>query len=327
MFKFLKIILFFILVILIIAFCFCFVGKIKPAENIKWGAVFSQKHSEAMGLDWKENYLAILDDLKIRDLKVVAYWDLIEKQPDEFDFSDLDWQIREAEKRGAEILLVVGRKVPRWPECHWPDWAKSLEDEELKQRVLNYVQALVLRYRNSPAVIMWQVENEPLYPFGECQLLGSEFLQQEIDLVRSISDKPIVISDSGEYSTWFKAAQLGDIMGTTLYKRVWFKELGIYVTYPFQPIYYARKAWLIDKLFNKKVICVELQAEPWGKVLLYDLPIEEHSKSMDLERFKYMVKFAENTGLDTFYLWGAEWWYWLKVEHNDSAIWDEAKEL
>ncbi|GAI89543.1 unnamed protein product, partial [marine sediment metagenome] len=220
-----------------------------------------------------------------------------------------------------------GRKVPRWPECHLPDWAKSLGDEELKQRVLNYVQALVLRYRNSPAVVMWQVENEPLYPFGVCRLLGSEFLKQEIDLVKSMSDKPIVISDSGEYSTWFKAARLGDIMGTTLYKRLWFKEIKTYVTYPFQPIYYARKAWLIDKLFNKKVICVELQAEPWGNVLLYDLPIEEHSKSMDLERFKYMVKFAENTGLDTFYFWGVEWWYWLKVEHDDSGIWEEAKKL
>ena len=327
MLKFLKIILFFILVILIIAFCFCFVGRAKPAENIKWGVVFSQKHSQDFGIDWKENYLAILDDLRIRDLKVVAYWDLIEKQPDEFDFSDLDWQIEEAEKRDAEILLVIGRKVPRWPECHLPDWAKALEDEELKQRVLNYVQALVLRYGDSPAVVMWQVENEPLYPFGECRLLGSEFLQQEIDLVKSLSDKPIVISDSGEYSTWFKAAQLGDIMGTTIYKRLWFKELKIYVTYPFQPIYYARKAWIIDKLFNKKVICVELQAEPWGQVLLYDLPIEEHSKSMDLERFKYMVNFAENTGLDTFYFWGVEWWYWLKIEHNDTAIWNEAKNL
>ncbi len=27
------------------------------------------------------------------------------------------------------------------------------------------------------------------------------------------------------------------------------------------------------------------------------------------------------------YLWGGEWWYWLKVKHGDDRIWNEAMEV
>jgi hypothetical protein len=65
-------------------FCFFFVGKAKPAEKIEWGVVFSQKHSQLLGLDWKENYLAILDDLKAKNLKIITHWDLIEPKENEY---------------------------------------------------------------------------------------------------------------------------------------------------------------------------------------------------------------------------------------------------
>jgi len=45
-----------------------------------------QKHSEELGLDWKKTYLAILDDLKVKNLKLVAYWDLIEEEPGVYNF-------------------------------------------------------------------------------------------------------------------------------------------------------------------------------------------------------------------------------------------------
>jgi len=31
--------------------------------------------------------------------------------------------------------------------------------------------------------------------------------------------------------------------------------------------------------------------------------------------------------MDTIYLWGSEWWYWLKEKQNDPKIWEEAKNL
>ncbi|MCD6429079.1 endo-1,4-beta-xylanase [bacterium] len=326
--KTLKIVLITLGILFIAIFCFFFVGKAKPAEKITWGVAFSQKHAELLGLDWKENYLAILDDLGVKNLKLIAYWDLIEKQPGVYDFSDLDWQINEAKKRGVKILLVFGRRVPRWPECFIPKWALYPKDIH-KEELLKFIKVLVERYKNNDAIWAWQVENEPFFPFGKCPPPDENLLKQEIKLVKSLDDKnrPVVITESGEIPLWFHAARLGDIVGHTLYKKVWVSQLKIYFTYPFPPIYYGRKAWLINKLFHKKVICVELQAEPWGPVLLYDLPLEEQKKTMNLNRFKKMIDFAKNTGEDTFYLWGAEWWYWMGVNHNRFEIWEEARKL
>jgi len=326
--KFLKIILLFILLLLFFLGCFFFIGKLKPAEKINWGIVFSQKHSEFLGLDWKENYLAILDDLKAKHLKLVAYWDLIEKEEGIYDFEDLDWQINEATKRNAKVLLVIGRRVPRWPECHVPNWAKNSTENIQQQKVLDLIKQIVLRYKDNSTIDSWQVENEPFFPFGECPPLDKKFLKKEVDLVKSLDNqRPVIISESGEFLLWFSAAKFGDIVGHTLYRIVWVQELKIYFSFPFPPVFYGRKAWLINKLFDKKVICVELQAEPWGPILLYDLPLKEQKKTMDIERFKKNIKFAKNTGIDTFYLWGTEWWYWMKEKQNDSQIWNEAQDL
>jgi len=43
--------------------------------------------------------------------------------------------------------------------------------------------------------------------------------------------------------------------------------------------------------------------------------------------FREGMEFARQTGLDTFYLWGAEWWFWLKDQHDNPLMWEEAKKL
>jgi len=327
--KILKIVLLVVLSLLLFLTGFLFIGKSEPAEKITWGVVFSQKYSEELDLDWKENYSAILDDLKVKNLKLVAYWDIIEKEQGIYDFEDLDWQIIEAEKRNAEVLLVIGRRLPRWPECHIPNWAENLEKKEQEEKVLNIIRQIVLRYKDNETIKYWQVENEPFFPFGKCPPFDKRFLEEEINLVRFLDpEKKLIISETGEYSTWFKSARYGDIVGHTLYRKVWFMEIKRYVSYRLiPPVFYNRKAWLIDKLFDKKVICIELQAEPWGPELAYLISLDEQNKTMNIERFKDIIEFSRNTGIDTFYLWGTEWWYWMKEKHNDSQIWDESKKL
>ena len=327
--SFIKKFLIFLLLFFASLFCFFFVGRTEPATDAQWGVVFSQKHSQLFGLNWRENYLAILDDLKATNIRLVAYWDLIEKEPGRFDFFDLDWQIEEAQKRGVKILLVIGQRVPRWPECHIPAWAREKSEEEYKNALLRYLQKIIERYRDKDNIWAWQVENEPFFPFGLCPPPDKDLLKKEIALVKQLDPykRPIVITESGEIPLWFNAAQLGDIVGYSLYKKVWVKELGMYFTYPFPPVYYARKRWLIEKFFKKKVICTELQTEPWGPHLLYDIPLEEQFKTMNLAQFKKMIQFAKNTGQDLTYLWGVEWWYWLKTKHNNSEIWQEAQKL
>jgi len=331
-----------ILVFLIIFLFFIFfllVGKTIPAEKIIFGINFSQKQAFYFGLDWKEVYLALLDDLKVKNIKLATYWDLIENKKDEFNFEDLDWQISEAQKRNVKILLVIGMKSPRWPECHLPEWAKNLKKEEQQKEILELIEAIVLRYRDSPAIEIWQIENEPFFPFGQCPWVDKNFLKKEVELVKSLDKRSILISDSGEGSFWIQAAKYGDLVGTTMYKRVYFypnpiyrffpkfPRSGFYIHYPFPSVFYYRKMKLIEFLFQKKVICIELQAEPWGPKLIWDLPLKEQEKTMNLEKFKYNIEFAKKTGISKFYLWGGEWWYWLKEKQDRPEIWEEAKKL
>jgi hypothetical protein len=307
-----------------------FIGTPSPAKRIDWGVVFSQKHAQLLGLDWKENYLAILDGLKAKNLKIISHWDLVEPKENKYFFDDLDWQIREAEKRNAKIILVIGMKTGRWPECHIPAWGQEFlisNDKFLTEKLLDYIKVLVERYKNSKAIWAWQVENEPFFPFGECPKITKDSVKKEIELVRSLDSRPIIFGDSGEFSFWINAAKLGDVVGTTLHRKVYFKEIKKYITYPFPPIYYWRKAKLIDFLFHKKVIIGELQAEPWCKNLIYNCPLKEQKITMDSEQFKKNIEFAKNTGIDTIYLWGGEWWYWMKTKQGDPKIWEEAKNL
>ena len=327
-----KILKYFLLVLLFLFFVFIsyfFIGFPKEAEEINWGVNFSQKHAEDLGLDWKETYLSILDDLKVKDIKLLSHWDRIEPEQGKYDFDDLDWQIKEAEEREAKILLVIGMKTGRWPECHIPEWAKNLNKEKQQERILKLLEQIVSRYKNESSIWAWQVENEPFFLFGECPWSDKKFLKDEIDLVKSIDPKkrPLIISDTGEWSFWIEAAKLGDIVGTTLYRKVWSKEISFYLSSPFPPVFYKRRTNIIEKIFGKKVICVELQAEPWGPSLLYTSPLEEQKKTMNLKQFRKNIGFAKKTGLKEFYLWGVEWWYWLKEKEDSPEIWNEAKLL
>ena len=324
--SFKKLLLGFFLVVVAL-FTFFFLGRPPQAKEIKWGVNFSQKHAELLGLDWKRNYLALMDDLKVKRVKLITHWDLLEPGKDNYYFEDVDWQIEEAEKRGVESLLVMGMKTPRWPECHIPGWAKNLSKEEQQKEILELLERIVSNYGGSTSIVMWQVENEPLFPFGECPWIDENFLRKEVDLVKSLDKRPVLLTDSGEGSFWIRVAQIGDIVGTTMYRKVWMSELNRYISYPFPEMFYYRKAQIVGKIFGKKVICVELQAEPWGPKLLYDLPIEEQEKTMNLKKFKNIINFAKRTGFNEFYLWGAEWWFWLREEKNDQSIWNEATKL
>jgi len=139
--------LFWKILIILAIFISALILSVPRKQNLKYGVTFSQKFStELVGDDWRKNYLAILDDLKIKNLRLVAYWDILEPNENKFNFEDLDWQISEAEKRGAKIILAMGLKVPRWPECHIPEWVKG---EGIAGRLIKYEEILINRYKNN----------------------------------------------------------------------------------------------------------------------------------------------------------------------------------
>src|SRR3989338_8788159 len=87
-----------------------------PKTDFVYGTSFSRFHSDELKLDWKKTYLAILDDLKVRHFRFTDHWPLTEPKKGVYNFSELDFQIREAEKRNASIILAIGHRLPGWPE-------------------------------------------------------------------------------------------------------------------------------------------------------------------------------------------------------------------
>lgn len=306
---------------------YLFTGKIKPAENIQWGVTFSKPYAESFELDWHQMFLSTLDDLNVKNFRLVAYWNEIEKEKGKYDFSDLDWQINEVSKRGGEIILAVGQRLPRWPECHIPEWINKFSQEENDESLIAYIKETVNRYKNNENIKIWQVENEPfLGTFGICPKLDKKFLDKEIALVKYLDpSRKIIITESGEFSTWIGGARRADIVGTSIYRTIYGK-LG-YVTYPIPAVFYQKKTNLIKLLFSlEKIIGIEIQAEPWGKNPVKQMDKEESDISMSIEKFNQNIEYAKSTGFDELYLWGVEWWYWMKQNGNDS-YWQKVKEL
>lgn len=300
-----------------------------PREDVALGMTFSSRYATDLGLDWRETYLALLDDMGVRKLRLPVYWDLIEKAPGVSDWDALDWQIAEAGKRQVEIILAIGQKVPRWPECHIPQWARDT-DGHRQAALLSFEQSVVARYKGAPQVVMWQVENEPFLPFGEgCPVFDVNFLEQEVALVKALdSSRKVLLTDSGELSLWYGAASRGDAFGTTMYRDIYSSKVGGYFRYPIGPNFFRAKAWLIKTFAHQDdVRVIELQAEPWASGWVGNVSLEEQFRTMNENKLRQNVEYARRVGFPEIYLWGGEWWYWLKTQKSYPAVWETGKEL
>jgi len=291
-----------------------------------WGVTYSKRFSSFLNVSWREAYLAILNDLGAKNIRLPVYWQDIEPSEGNFDFTAYDWMLDEGAKKNAKFILVIGRRLPRWPECHVPDWGLKMNEDELRPKINNLLTTIVERYKNRPEIVAWQVENEPLLDsFGECPPSDEAWLKQEVALVKSLDKRPIIITGSGELSSWRREAKDGDIFGTTLYRVVWSPTMG-YLRWWLPDWFYRLKLDMTGKGLSQSIIA-ELQAEPWAPNSSLDiLPPAESKKSLDLRQLRANLQFAVNTGFKQSYLWGVEWWYMEKVRGNPQ-FWDEAKKL
>jgi len=315
-------------IILGIIFAWFNLPGLSAREDVHLGMTFSTRYAEALGLDWRETYRALLDDMGARKLRIPVYWDLVEREKDSYTFEDIDWQLAEANKRGVEVILAIGIKVPRWPECHIPEWAK--EDVDVQQLgMLDFLRKTILRYKDDSVIVKWQVENEPFLSFGICPSFDVNFLEKEIALVKRLDpSRPILLTDSGELSLWYGAASRGDEFGTTLYRDLYNEKAGGYFTYPVGPNFFRTKEFFV-RLFShqEKFSVIELQAEPWANGWVADVSLEEQFITMNEKRLEENVTYARQVGFEDIYLWGGEWWYWLKVKKDYPAVWEKGKEL
>lgn len=291
------------------------------------GVSFSQVQADRFGIDWRKAYIATLDELEFRHVRIATYWDRIEKLPGKYDFSELDFMVREAEKRNAKLKVVVGQKVIRWPECFYPTWIDKNNPKLVAEKTNALIAETVNRYKNSPAIETWQVENEFLLKtFGECpkENLTNKALTQEIATVRSLDPThPIEVTQSNQNGFPFLGPNVNSF-GFSMYRVVHNNVFGYY-TYPQTGIYNFWKAALIESYRDTQVTIHELQGEAWGPRGNENLSWEEAQRSMNPEQLHDNLDYARQTQIKTMYLWGVEWWYWLKETQGHPEMWQTAK--
>lgn len=298
-------------------------------EKIIWGVTFSKKQCRDLDLDWRQVYQKIINEMPFKVIRLPIYWDEVEIKPGEFNFSDYVLMVNQAEEKDIEIVPVLGRRVPRWPECHTPEFYQNLSESELKPKILNLIKTEIEYFKYYPNIKKWQIDNEPFVDFfGQCPRADENLIREQVNLVKSLDTRPVLITESGELSTWLRGAKLADILGISMYRQTWNKKWG-YFYYPVMPAYYYFKAQLVKILTGvNQVINTELQVEPWAtKNELKNMPLFNQFYAMDLVQVKTNLKFAKRAGINEIYLWGVEWWWWLGTKHNHWEFWEYGKNL
>lgn len=293
------------------------------------GVSFSIPYAQELGLNWKQTYLALLNDVGVRHFRLMSYWDSIEKQPGQYSWNDLDYQMAQAASKNAKVSLAIGLRQPRWPECHQPEWVNQLPADQQEAKLKDFMTKVVDRYKNSPALDSYQLENEALNTvFGSCTNFDRARLVSEFNLVKSHDpNHPVIVSVSNEYGVPLGQPK-GDVVGFSVYRRVYDATVTKhYVSYPFPAWYFGYKAAIIEKFLHQPVMIHELQTEPWGPKPTSQMTIAEQDKSMDAARVLATARYAHATGIKSYYLWGGEWWYWRLVKFHDPSLWNAAKQI
>ncbi|HET7466781.1 MAG TPA: hypothetical protein VFL29_08940 [Candidatus Dormibacteraeota bacterium] len=235
--------------------------------------------------------------------------------------------------RPTRVILTVGARNFLFPELHTPAWAGAREQPELDYAqqggdYRTYFDQTLMRYRSSPLMYAWQVENEP-YDYVVNETTGDDQItpQQmawEISEVHRLDPKHRAVTTS--FDGWNVMVDMMQIkMASVLNGLHGFPSghpgdalsagdalgLDFYVDGPSTPFRFAtvalRTSWkseaitywsAIAKSQGKQVWLTEMQAQPWatdpGDFTTGDMLVS--------------AKIYRSAPLQVVLLWGVETW-------------------
>ncbi len=292
------------------------------------GVSFSLHRCSELGIDKKATLKAALSDLGLKRFRLMSYWNVHEPEQERYNFGELDWQFELLSEYEATATLCIGKRQPRWPECHMPQWALALPKEQWYKALYKYIEVVVSRYRNHPALISWQLENEALLKnFGYCQDndYSHSRLETEYRLVKSLDPQhPVVMTLSDSWGLPWRRPH-PDAYAMSLY-RATLNKRGKHVLSGRPPVFYKLRADMIYLLHRKNVFIHELQAEPWLSNAITETSVDEQIRIMTPANITENIAFAKKTDQYPIDLWGLEWWYWIKEHHGHPEYWQTIKE-
>jgi hypothetical protein len=194
-----------------------------------------------------------------------------------------------------------------------------------------FMAAVVARYKNSPSLDSYQVENEYfLQGFGICTNFDRQRLVDEFNLVKKADPfHTIIIARSNNALGIPLGAPQPDEFGITVYKRVWDGNLTHrYLEYPFPAWYYAFVAGVQKIVTGRDMVIHELQAEAWPPhgQSIKATSLDEQNKSLNAERLKDRFAYGKATGMRTIDLWGGEYWYSRMIILHDPSLWNVGRQ-
>lgn len=285
----------------------------------KYGVSFSVKQCRNFNISVHDCLFWLCKEMGFRRFRLMSYWNEVEKEQGVYDFSELDMQLKTIAAFDGVVTLCLGIKQPRWPEYHWPKWAKTLSDTDKTAAILQFIETVVNRYKNTPVVISWQLENEALLKgFGEAIQIDRQRLKAEYALIKKLDpERPIIMSTSNGWGIPLRQPQ-PDIVGFSYYTVVYRK--GRYTRTIQKPWLHKIRKFLIRVLLHRSVFVHELQLEPWGPTAIWKMPINEQDKSMNTEQIHKNLTDVYKINAYPIDLWGGEWWYWRFKAYNDQEI-------
>jgi hypothetical protein len=318
------------------------------------GFSYSPTISQWAGRPPAQDLATLLDATEPDLVRLPVYWELVEPTPDTLDFSSVDELLAAVEAhnqvsaRPTRVVLTIGARNFLYPELHEPEWAAPrqqphLNDLQSQAAYRAYFDGSLTRYRSSPLLYAWQVENEPL------DYVGNDFtgddqikvaqLAWEIGQAHQLDPGRLVVTTS--FDGWNAAVDMlqqyaspvlwalggypsghpgealaaGDALG-----------LDVYIDGPPTPFRFMtpalRSVWkqqALDfwagqaKASGKQLWLTEMQAQPWSKSAGYS-PADLVATAGDYRQEPLQVVL----------LWGVETWLqdpaWMAAANQAMAI-------
>lgn len=271
-------------------------------------------------------------------VRLPVYWEDVEPAPDVLNFSSIDDLLQVVQSHDAtatrptRVVLVIGARNFLYPELHEPAWAgaRTQPDLGLAQSSASYrayLEATLVRYRASPLLYAWQVENEPFDEVGNDvtgdDQISAQQLSWEIDEAHHLDPRHDVVVTT--YDGWNVAVDMlqanapglladlragpsghpeqalaaGDALGLDIYVEgppvpLGFTNIDLRSTWKQQAIdYWAGQA----RARGKDVWLAEMQAQSWGTTTAFQ-PANLVASAVDYRQ----------EPLGVILLWGVETW-------------------
>ena len=304
------------------------------------GTSFTRWRAEGLGLDYQRAFQRLCE-LGLRVVRLSASW----REVAEFGWRHLDWLLAHADSVGQPVLMTVGMKALGWPEFYLPEGLNP-DDPVVRTQALRHVRETVARFAGRPAIIGWQIENEPFNRSGPLQRwIPREVVRREAAAVRAIdARRPLAVTTFGHFndaldrtssrhqSDWKRRLGLavaaerealavlrrGDILGVDIYRSIgWLDEAGEerIARASADQLQWVLRWQRIAASQGKRLWVTEAQAEPWEarRATLGD------PRTVSPPDIASLVEQLADAGVDTILLWGSEYWLWR--EANGDTRW------